>query len=224
MITWVLFLGIGLVVGVGAGLYFARLDDISNSQKKLLQQKLDLADQQLNAYKSQVAEHFLKTAALVNTMTESYKAVHEHLATGAQELCDNQIMVTQLEMPATKFLDNTASPALVTVSQESVLQEQSVVAPQDKGMDEGESSAHESESILEQFAQESTQESVAEKTTDSKQDEMSAEEQQEEPAAAVEPPSTPESLHVVENNSTSPASLKDAEHNSASTNASRIVH
>jgi uncharacterized membrane-anchored protein YhcB (DUF1043 family) len=39
------------------------------------------------SYKGHVSKHFLKTSELVANMTASYKAVYDHLATGAQSLC-----------------------------------------------------------------------------------------------------------------------------------------
>lgn len=202
MITWVLFLGIGMVVGIVAGMYFARLDDVSNSQKKILQQKLDLAEQQLSTYKSQVSEHFLQTASLVNSMTESYKAVHAHLAAGARELCGNQIAEMQLEMPATKLLDSAPLPP----------QEKAVaVVDADQNVDETVTAA-ESGSVASPVDEAAAMSADAQSLED------------EPPAtnpAAQEPPSTPESLHVVDTDS---ASLQDSDHNAAPSGVSRMVH
>ena len=39
------------------------------------------------SYKGHVTTHFQKTSELVANMTASYKAVYDHLATGAQSLC-----------------------------------------------------------------------------------------------------------------------------------------
>ncbi len=36
-----------------------------------------------------VVEHFTDTAALLNRLTESYRDVHNHLASGAAALCDD---------------------------------------------------------------------------------------------------------------------------------------
>jgi uncharacterized membrane-anchored protein YhcB (DUF1043 family) len=52
------------------------------------QEKLEDAKKELENYKTQVAGHFEETADLVNKMTESYRGVYQHLATGAQALCD----------------------------------------------------------------------------------------------------------------------------------------
>ncbi|SIT03119.1 YhcB family protein [Neptunomonas antarctica] len=52
------------------------------------QQQLEDMQKELETYKSKVAGHFEETADLVNKMTESYRGVYQHLATGAQALCD----------------------------------------------------------------------------------------------------------------------------------------
>jgi uncharacterized membrane-anchored protein YhcB (DUF1043 family) len=52
------------------------------------QQQLEDVQKELESYKSKVAGHFEETADLVNKMTESYRGVYQHLATGAQALCD----------------------------------------------------------------------------------------------------------------------------------------
>ena len=39
-------------------------------------------------YRDQVTRHFMQTSSLVQTMTDSYRDVYEHLASGAKRLCD----------------------------------------------------------------------------------------------------------------------------------------
>jgi uncharacterized membrane-anchored protein YhcB (DUF1043 family) len=241
MITWVLFLGIGLVVGIIAGLYFARLDDVSNKQKKVLQQKLESAEQQLKGYQSQVTEHFLKTASLVNSMTESYKAVHDHLAMGAKELCDSQVNVAQLEMPTTKLLDNAATHEAVTedpaVTPETQVNEkdaksageqqpaerQTAVVQKPEPQDEESTAARvRSESATSEEASQSKESSKSE-VASAAQSEEQAEQPKKEAAEAVQPPSTPESLHVDSNEDDATTALKDSEQ-TAPANVSRMVH
>ncbi|MGD8940046.1 MAG: DUF1043 family protein [Gammaproteobacteria bacterium] len=235
MITWVLFLGIGLVVGIIAGLYFARLDDVTNKQKKVLQQKLESAEQQLKGYQSQVTEHFLKTASLVNSMTESYKAVHDHLAMGAKELCDSQINVAQLEMPTTKLLDSAAknaatheavteNPAATPETQVNeidaqVAAEQRTVGAQKPEPQDEEPAAqvHKMESAI------GEEPSQGEGGVSAVQPEEQAEQPKKEEVEALQPPSTPESLHVEPNEPGASKSLKDSEQ-TAPASVSRMVH
>jgi uncharacterized membrane-anchored protein YhcB (DUF1043 family) len=51
-----------------------------------LEQRLHEAENNLQGYQRDVAEHFSQTASLVNNLTQAYREVHEHLASGALKL------------------------------------------------------------------------------------------------------------------------------------------
>jgi len=104
MVTWVLYLCVGLVIGGMAGFYFAKMDDFSRKQKKAMEDKLQKTEQELIAYKDQVTDHFKETATLINSMTESYQRVHEHLAQGVVKLCSNPIEVEKLQISPNQLL------------------------------------------------------------------------------------------------------------------------
>lgn len=107
MVTWVLYLCIGVMIGGMAGFYFAKMDDLSKKQKKALEDKLKQSEQELLDYKEQVTGHFRETAALVNQMTESYQKVHEHLSAGANLLCNTEIDVNRIDVGPKLGTDNT---------------------------------------------------------------------------------------------------------------------
>ena len=109
MITWVLYLCIGIVIGGMAGFYFAKLDDFSKKQKQQLEDKLQKTEQELVEYKDQVTAHFIETANLINNMTESYQKVHEHLAKGSVELCNNAVEVNKLTVSSDQLLSTQKS-------------------------------------------------------------------------------------------------------------------
>jgi hypothetical protein len=48
------------------------------------------------AYREEVADHFVKTAELVNQLTDSYKEVFDHLRDGAGSLVDEEILRERL--------------------------------------------------------------------------------------------------------------------------------
>jgi len=52
---------------------------------------------ELSEYKENVNTHFQTTAGLLHDMTEQYRAVYEHMASGAQSLCDPDTARTQIE-------------------------------------------------------------------------------------------------------------------------------
>ncbi len=51
-----------------------------------LEQRLHEAENSLQGYQRDVAEHFAQTSQLVNNLTQAYREVHEHLASGALKL------------------------------------------------------------------------------------------------------------------------------------------
>jgi uncharacterized protein len=76
-----LLIAVGIVIGAALTKILSK-----NSKSAELQLKLEEAEERYKSYQQEVAEHFQKTASLVNNLTESYREVHTHLATGAQTL------------------------------------------------------------------------------------------------------------------------------------------
>jgi uncharacterized membrane-anchored protein YhcB (DUF1043 family) len=84
-LVYVLFIGIfaGALVGFWIGQWSGgRSTGNSGALKK--------AQQDLSDYKKEVETHFETTADLVNKMTESYRDVYKHLASGAKTLCADE--------------------------------------------------------------------------------------------------------------------------------------
>ena len=52
---------------------------------------------ELSDYKENVATHFKTTASLLHDMTEQYRSFYEHMAIGAQQLCDAEQATAQIE-------------------------------------------------------------------------------------------------------------------------------
>ncbi len=76
---------VSLLVGAGLGaflLYLFRAQVYSRD----LEQRLHEAENTLQSYQRDVAEHFAQTSQLVNNLTQSYRDVHEHLANSALKL------------------------------------------------------------------------------------------------------------------------------------------
>lgn len=80
-----------LVIGIVIGLIFSsRLNSSASRVQELENQIRDIKDNQL-VYRDNVSDHFSMTADLVQHMTESYREVYQHLASGAQDLCSNEV-------------------------------------------------------------------------------------------------------------------------------------
>ena len=58
-----------------------------NSRTRQLQLQLDQLKENFQDYRDQVTQHFMRSSELVQEMTNSYRSVYEHLASGAQQLC-----------------------------------------------------------------------------------------------------------------------------------------
>ena len=75
-----------LIIGAGAGVFLSRLFNKDNGKKRDLEKQLQDASTDLKNYQQEVSEHYVKTAKLVEDLTESYRSVHNHLAEGASTL------------------------------------------------------------------------------------------------------------------------------------------
>jgi len=104
--TIIVFSLFTLLIGLGLGvLGFRRFGGQQD-----LQQRLQQAEQQFRAYQADVTEHFEETSRRVNTLTRSYKDVHEYLASSAMKLTNPQMskaiaQAAQQNLPASSGLD-----------------------------------------------------------------------------------------------------------------------
>jgi uncharacterized membrane-anchored protein YhcB (DUF1043 family) len=73
------------------------------------ERKLDQLLQDKQAYEDEVVEHFSETAKLLNGLTERYRDVHNHLARGADRLCQGRGPVAMGQLAASA--DESEIPA-----------------------------------------------------------------------------------------------------------------
>lgn len=79
-----------LIIGLLLGWLLGRRTSAANQKYRDVERKLDQVLQEKKHYEDEVVEHFSDTAKLLNNLTESYRDVHNHLATGAAALCEGQ--------------------------------------------------------------------------------------------------------------------------------------
>lgn len=77
-------LTIGLALGLVAGIFVLP----AARRARRLQAEIETMRGEHDRYQRRVTEHFQTTAVLVGDLTSSYKAVYEHLASGARTLSD----------------------------------------------------------------------------------------------------------------------------------------
>lgn len=103
--TLVLTSLVSLLAGAGLGaflLYLFRAQVYSRE----LEQRLHEAENTLQSYQRDVAEHFAQTSQLVNNLTQSYRDVHEHLANSALKLATPAISRQILESANANMLNS----------------------------------------------------------------------------------------------------------------------
>jgi uncharacterized membrane-anchored protein YhcB (DUF1043 family) len=97
-------------------------EELSRLREELQRSQQDFlrSQEESRQYRTQITQHFTQTAELLQTLTLNYRAVYEHLATGAAALCDGQVTTLTPETLRERLL---APPSEATAAEE-------VVAPQ----------------------------------------------------------------------------------------------
>ena len=101
MIDFMLGGVIGLIVGFVLSLVLAKFKP-DEKTKKLKQLENEQAQ-----YRKQVDDHFVNSAILFKGLTDQYRDVYRHIATGADELCSEEAKALHIEMAETALLKQT---------------------------------------------------------------------------------------------------------------------
>lgn len=118
LVNLIIALIIGCAIGSLIGWYSALASRGDNKRKIILEleSQLDQARQNKVDYEAEVTEHFSRTADLLNKLTDDYRSVYTHLANGADQLCGDQISMSEPALSAPPH-DETDKPQLVEVAQ-----------------------------------------------------------------------------------------------------------
>lgn len=108
---------LGFLLGTTLGIIAAYIAFSRNGKTRQLRAELNDLKERFTDYREQVTQHFMQTSSLVQEMTESYRAVYQHLASGAQYLCNVDTRTTRLGQAKTGKID--ASPAAGAIPAES---------------------------------------------------------------------------------------------------------
>lgn len=84
--------------GLGIGFLIAYLTIKHDGRIKELETELKAVQDGHNEYRGKVSQHFETTAELFEDMTERYRAVYKHMASSAQELCEERPPALQLDI------------------------------------------------------------------------------------------------------------------------------
>ena len=97
----------GLVMGALMYHFMAGGRSGGNLRARVIELEAELKD-----YQNKVSDHFSTSAHLVNRLTESYRDIHEHLATSASELCTDELTRHRLNdsLLSTQAINSKAIP------------------------------------------------------------------------------------------------------------------
>ena len=104
-LTGIACLALGLVIGAA---FASRLGG-GPARVRELEEQLRRLRESDREYRESVSEHFSTTAELVKHMTESYKDVYQHLATGAQSLCSAEVASRLLPTNSNSVFEGSVS-------------------------------------------------------------------------------------------------------------------
>ncbi|MGH7961620.1 MAG: YhcB family protein [Candidatus Binatia bacterium] len=110
--AWIAAVAIFLI-GLLAGMALSRprKGQGATQRVKELESELHQSREEFAKYRDQVTQHFLQTADLLHAMTANYRAVYEHLADGAQNLCAGQVKVLSPAALRERILPENSSEA-----------------------------------------------------------------------------------------------------------------
>ncbi|NQV68574.1 MAG: DUF1043 family protein [Pseudohongiella sp.] len=100
-----------LAVGIVLGVIFASRLNASPSRVQELENQIRNLKESHGSYRDNVSDHFSMTADLFQHMTESYKEVYQHLASGAQDLCSDDVANKLLPAGSDAVFDNNVETA-----------------------------------------------------------------------------------------------------------------
>lgn len=83
-----------LIIAGAIGFLMGRRTTAGSQQARELEKRLDQVTRDKQLFEDRVTDHFAETATRLNALTENYRAVHEHLAEGANTLCSGTLPVT----------------------------------------------------------------------------------------------------------------------------------
>ena len=81
---------LAFLAGLLLGAFLYHLLSGSKNRNGKLEVQLNEMQQEFKEYQDKVGDHFTTTAHLINKLTDTYRDVHEHMANGAEDLCEDE--------------------------------------------------------------------------------------------------------------------------------------
>lgn len=85
-----------LIVGIVIGTFFGRSGQGSSLRQRRAEQQSEEVRNEYLRYQAQVNEHFMESAHLLRRFNDAYRDVNQHMARGANRLCNDEEWLTEL--------------------------------------------------------------------------------------------------------------------------------
>ncbi|AZT84570.1 DUF1043 family protein [Marinobacter sp. NP-4(2019)] len=86
-----------LVVGIVIGVLISRSGQTTNLRQRRVEQQIEELRSEYTRYQAQVNEHFMESAHLLRRFNDAYRDVNQHMARGANRLCNDEEWMEELE-------------------------------------------------------------------------------------------------------------------------------
>ena len=107
-----LMAGIALITGGAIGYFAPRYLKTDSNTNRALEEELQAQRDKHEAYREEVATHFGKTAELLAQLLGNYRDVHNHLAHGAEILCENANIKRLQPLPDDRLIEQQVSTSV----------------------------------------------------------------------------------------------------------------
>src|SRR5690554_481042 len=96
-----------LVVGIIIGVLVGRSGQGVSLRQRRAEQQVDELRGEFTRYQAQVNEHFMESAHLLRRFNDAYRDVNQHMARGANRLCNDEDWLEELGQDASGRLEHS---------------------------------------------------------------------------------------------------------------------
>lgn len=86
-----------LVIGIVIGILVGRSGQGQTLRQRRAEQQIEELRSEYTRYQAQVNEHFMEAAHLLRRFNDAYRDVNQHMARGANRLCNDEDWLEELE-------------------------------------------------------------------------------------------------------------------------------
>ncbi|WP_372964278.1 YhcB family protein [Marinobacter sp.] len=109
MTNLILAAAAALVVGIIIGVLVGRSGQGGSLRQRRAEQKIDELRGEFTRYQVQVNEHFIESAHLMERFNDAYRDVNQHMARGANRLCNDEEWPEALSQESSGRLEHSES-------------------------------------------------------------------------------------------------------------------